>query len=70
MLGYAGIGGDTGLVDMDPDKIRKEVHINLIAMIECTQAVLPIMLRQQSGHIVNVASLADILLPLFQAKEI
>ena len=36
------------------------VHINLIAVIECAKVVLPVMLRQKSGHIINVASIAGL----------
>ena len=63
LVNNAGIGGDVSFLDIDPDKVRKEVHINLIAVIECAQVVLPIMLRQKSGHIVNVASLAGLVAP-------
>ncbi len=63
LLNNAGVGGDVALVDIPPEKIRKEVHINLTAVIECTQAILPVMLRQKSGHIVNVASLAGLVAP-------
>ena len=60
LINNAGVGNDTLLIDFNPDKLRDEVHINLIAVIECAQAVLPIMLQQKSGHIVNVASLAGL----------
>jgi short-subunit dehydrogenase len=60
LLNNAGVGHDTQLVDMPSDRVRNEIHINLTAVIECTQAVLPIMLRQKSGHIINVASLAGL----------
>ena len=57
LLNDAGISYDEPLVDLEPDKIRNEVQVNLIALIECTQAVLPVMLGQKSGHIINVASI-------------
>jgi len=57
LLNDAGISYDEPLVDLEPDKIRTEVQVNLIALIECTQAVLPVMLEQKSGHIINVASI-------------
>ena len=60
LLNNAGVGDDVKLVDMPSEKIRNEIHINLTAVIECAQAVLPIMLRQKSGHIINVASLAGL----------
>ena len=57
LLNDAGISYDEPLVALEPDKIRTEVQVNLIALIECTQAVLPAMLEQKSGHIINVASI-------------
>jgi short-subunit dehydrogenase len=57
LLNDAGISYDEPLVDLEPDKIRNEVQVNLIALIECTQAVLPVMLKQKSGHIINIASI-------------
>ena len=61
LLNDAGISYDEPLVDLEPDKIRNEVEVNLIALIECTQAVLPVMLGQKSGHIINVASIEGLI---------
>ena len=36
LLNDAGISYDEPLVDLEPDKIRNEVQVNLIALIECT----------------------------------
>jgi short-subunit dehydrogenase len=57
LLNNAGVSFDEPLVALEPEKIRAEVAINLVAVIECAQAVLPVMLRQRSGHIVNVGSM-------------
>jgi short-subunit dehydrogenase len=57
LLNNAGISYDEPLVDLEPEKIRTEVQVNLISVIECAQAVLPMMLGQKSGHIINVASI-------------
>jgi hypothetical protein len=46
------------VVNLDPAELRDQVSVNLVAVIECAQAVLPAMMRQKSGHIVNVASIA------------
>jgi short-subunit dehydrogenase len=61
LLNNAGVGHDGPLVDLKPGRIRDEIHINLIAVIEATHIVLPIMLRQGAGQIVNVASLAGLI---------
>jgi short-subunit dehydrogenase len=61
LLNNAGINQDKPLIRFRSERIRAEVHINLIAVIEYAQAVLPIMLRQKSGHIINVASMAGLI---------
>jgi short-subunit dehydrogenase len=61
LLNNAGMGHDKPLYRMKSEKIHDEIHLNLIAVIECAQLVLPIMLRQKSGHIINVASIAGLI---------
>ncbi|MBE3066121.1 MAG: SDR family oxidoreductase, partial [Chloroflexi bacterium] len=61
LLNNAGLGHDKPLIRIKPEKIRDEIHINLIAVIECAQVVLPVMLHQKSGHIINVASMAGLI---------
>jgi short-subunit dehydrogenase len=61
LLNNAGIGHDGLFANIKPATIRNEVHINLTAVIECAQAVLPVMLRQKSGHIINTSSIAGLI---------
>ena len=61
LLNNAGISFDEPLVELKPDRIRTEVAVNLIAVIECSQAVLPAMVRRGSGHIINVSSVAGLI---------
>lgn len=61
LVNNAGIANNAPLFKMDPEVIHQGVHVNLLGVIECTQAVLPVMLRQRSGHIVNVSSLAGVI---------
>jgi short-subunit dehydrogenase len=61
LLNNAGVGHDDSLINIKPEKIRDEIHINLVAVIECARAVLPAMLHQESGHIINIASIAGLI---------
>ena len=61
LVNNAGVSFDEPLVDLMPDNLRAEVQVNLIAPMECAQAVLPAMLQQKSGHIVNVASIEGLI---------
>ena len=60
LFNNAGMSYSGQFVDLDPDGMRTEVMVNLMAVIDCAQAVLPTMLRQKSGHIINTASLAGL----------
>jgi NADP-dependent 3-hydroxy acid dehydrogenase YdfG len=42
----------------DPDDWRRMVDVNLLGLLYCTHAALPIMREQGSGQIVNVSSVA------------
>jgi NADP-dependent 3-hydroxy acid dehydrogenase YdfG len=37
---------------------QKMVNVNLLGVMYCTHATIPIMKKQQSGHIVNISSVA------------
>ena len=38
--------------------IRTQINVNLTGLMEVTHAVLPIMIAQHSGHIINMSSIA------------
>jgi NADP-dependent 3-hydroxy acid dehydrogenase YdfG len=42
----------------DPDEWRRMVDINLLGLLYCTHAALPLMRDDGGGHIVNIASVA------------
>jgi NADP-dependent 3-hydroxy acid dehydrogenase YdfG len=42
----------------DTDEWRRMVDVNLLGLLYCTQAALPLMREGGSGHIVNVSSVA------------
>jgi NADP-dependent 3-hydroxy acid dehydrogenase YdfG len=55
----AGFGRLTWLENMDPESdIEMQLRVNLVGLIQVTRAVLPHMLDRQSGHIINMASIA------------
>jgi len=60
LINNAGLGYSARVVDLDLDQLRTQVDVNLVAVIECAQAVLPAMMQCKSGHIINVASIAGL----------
>lgn len=58
LVNNAGIPGGGRFEELDYDDIERLLRVNLLGVLICTKAFLPLMTRQRRGHIVNVASLA------------
>jgi 3-oxoacyl-[acyl-carrier protein] reductase len=62
LVNNAGIGG-TGkrLLELSIDEWQRMIDVDLTAVFLCCRAVLPSMIRQQRGVIINVASITAIM---------
>jgi 3-oxoacyl-[acyl-carrier protein] reductase len=58
LVNNAGITKDALLLRMKPEDWQAVIDINLTGVFLCTRAVAKIMLKQKSGRIVNIASVA------------
>jgi 3-oxoacyl-[acyl-carrier protein] reductase len=59
LVNNAGVGGFGGpLHQMPPDSWENVVNTNLRGVYYCIRAFAPMMIRAQSGHIINISSLA------------
>lgn len=58
LINNAGIAQFGTLLDMDPDQWERIIQVNLMGTYYVTRAVLPSMVRQKRGSIINVASTA------------
>ncbi|MCL6458471.1 MAG: SDR family oxidoreductase [Gorillibacterium sp.] len=58
LINSAGYGIFDTVVDTPLEKLEDMMNINYMGTVRCIKAVLPQMLEQGSGHIVNIASLA------------
>ena len=58
LVNNAGITRDTLLMRMKPEDWQAVIDLNLTGVFLCTRAVTKIMLKQKSGRIVNIASVA------------
>lgn len=61
LVNNAGFGRIKWLEELDPaDDIQAQIQINLISPILMTREVLPYLIQQRSGHIINMASLGGL----------
>jgi short-subunit dehydrogenase len=58
IVNNAGYGMAGTLEETEDQKIRDIINVNLLAAINVTKAVLPVMRKQQSGYILNISSVA------------
>lgn len=57
LVNNAGVGGGLSILD-EPSAFEKVIAVNLLAPARLMNAVIPIMLNQRSGAIVNIGSVA------------
>lgn len=61
LVNNAGVSYTCPVAELNPQRLRDTLDTNLLGVIECTQAVLPAMMHQKSGQIINVASIAGLI---------
>jgi len=60
LVNNAGIGYFGAIEESEEDEVRRMFEINFFGLANVTKAVLPIMRKQRSGHILNVASIGGL----------
>lgn len=58
LVNNAGIGWNGMVEDMPAEQARRLFDVNVLALIDLTQRVLPSMLERRRGHICNISSVA------------
>ena len=61
LVNNAGITRDTLLLLMKPEDWQSVIDLNLTGVFLCTRAVSKIMLKQRSGRIINISSVAGLM---------
>ncbi|MFD5843219.1 oxidoreductase [Streptomyces chartreusis] len=57
VVNNAGYATSGSIEDFREDEFRAQVEVNLYGVVNVTRAVLPVMRRQRSGHIVQISSI-------------
>lgn len=60
LINNAGIGKFGKFMDLTPEEFEQIIKVNLMGVYYATRAVLPGMIEQQSGDIVNISSTAGL----------
>lgn len=60
LVNNAGIGYFGAIEESEDDEIRRMFDINVFGLGDMTNAVLPTMRKQRSGHIINIASIGGL----------
>ncbi|WP_077618701.1 SDR family NAD(P)-dependent oxidoreductase [Bacillus sinesaloumensis] len=58
LVNNAGFGVFANVVDANIEQMKAMFEVNVFGLISCTKMVLPAMMKQNSGHIINIASQA------------
>ena len=58
LVNNAGFAVYGSVSDLSIEDIESQINTNYLGMVYCTKNFLPVLLEQNSGHIVNVASVA------------
>ncbi len=61
LVNNAGISRDALLVRMKPEVWHEVLSVNLTGAFYCTRAVVPVMMKQRYGRVVNIASIVGVM---------
>ncbi|MCM3004795.1 3-oxoacyl-ACP reductase FabG [Priestia koreensis] len=60
LINNAGITRDAVLTKMKTEEFQQVIDVNLTGVFHCTQAVVPYMVAQESGKIINTSSVSGV----------
>jgi len=60
LINNAGITNDATLLKMKSEQFQRVLDVNLAGVFHCTQAVVPVMLEQGKGNIINTSSVSGV----------
>ena len=60
LVNNAGIGYFAAIEESEDEQVRRMFEINVFGLTKMTQAILPVMRTQRSGHILNISSIGGL----------
>jgi NAD(P)-dependent dehydrogenase (short-subunit alcohol dehydrogenase family) len=60
LVNNAGYGLAGGIEEVSEEQVRRQFDVNVFGALWCTQAVLPLMRRQRSGHVFQISSIGGV----------
>lgn len=60
LINNAGITADATLLKMDEEQFDRVLDVNVKGVFHCTQAVVPVMIEQGKGKIINTSSVSGV----------
>lgn len=60
LINNAGITDDATLLKMEEDQFKSVLDVNITGVFNCTKAVIPIMVEQEKGKIINTSSVSGV----------
>lgn len=60
LVNNAGVGFSGKVIDSIPEEIEHMIKVNILGVYYMTRSVLPSMIEQESGDIINIASVAGL----------
>ena len=60
LVNNAGIGYFGAIEESEEEEIRRMFEINFFGLANVTNAILPVMRKQKSGHIINISSIGGL----------
>jgi len=62
LVNNAGFGRLDWLEKLDPEKdIEAQFDVNVLGLVQTTRQALPVMIKQRTGHIINMCSMAGLI---------
>ncbi|MBI3227117.1 MAG: SDR family oxidoreductase [Mycolicibacterium cosmeticum] len=58
LINNAGVGSHGDFVDLDPEALAAQIHLNCGSLVDLTARFLPAMVKARKGLVINVASTA------------